>query len=158
MSQIRRRITPNMMIDYWPEPRVALMRKLWPTYTFLEAIMDQVNDLEAPKKVTVWHCRMMAAHMKLRRPPHWREFHKRVRMNGWTEKGANYLKRELIALDKELDAPKERLRAAKPSALPPRRKKRKTPPHTKGLRMGKRKIRDFTSEAAFVMARPAISA
>ena len=64
-----RRITPFVIENYWPgTQRLATLRRMWPMWKPNWMIVDAVNRWPAPRAVTVWQCKLMASHLKLRRP------------------------------------------------------------------------------------------
>ncbi len=64
-----RRITPFIIENYWPgKQRVRTLRRTWPLYKPAWMIVDMLNRVPAPRPVTIWQLRMMASHLKLRRP------------------------------------------------------------------------------------------
>jgi hypothetical protein len=74
-----RRMTPYIIAAYWPGTRrLSVLKRRWPTYLDVESIVREINRLPASKPVTIWQCRMMASHLRIRRPPdfdrHRREF------------------------------------------------------------------------------------
>lgn len=76
-SKKRRRITPFVISAYWPgTARATTLKKLWNTYTDIGTIIERINRHPAPRPVTVWQVRMMASHLRIRRPYDWVSYHK----------------------------------------------------------------------------------
>ena len=96
----RRRITPKTMVSYWPTKRVAILRRYWPTYTPTPVLLDKLNAVPAPRLLTAWHCWLMAAFLRIKRPPHWVAWHKSVSGNRLGAVGAAWLAKRMRRLDK----------------------------------------------------------
>lgn len=63
-----RRITPHMMENYWNTLRFRRLRWHWPKYRPSWQVVDYINEVPAPKPVTLWLVKLMASHVGLRRP------------------------------------------------------------------------------------------
>lgn len=63
-----RRITPGMMENYWNTLRFRRLRWHWPKYRPSWQVVDYINEVPAPKQVTLWLVKLMASHIGLRRP------------------------------------------------------------------------------------------
>ena len=74
-----RRVTPFVIENYWPGERLAILRSDWPRFVDSKTIVARLNEIPAPKPVTVWQCWIMAAHLKIRRPPRWIKYQHALR-------------------------------------------------------------------------------